>query len=76
LVEILRMRIEYIRGRNTELSPSASLPPAPAPEAPRKPRRDVLGVVTISVVIVTVLWYLLLRWNLVSASEEVRSKLL
>src|SRR5262249_31951924 len=48
IAESLRMRIEYIRGREDQISPSGSLPSAAAPAPPSKSRQDRLGLVTVA----------------------------
>ncbi|HTR66080.1 MAG TPA: DotU family type IV/VI secretion system protein [Terriglobales bacterium] len=74
ITEGLRMRIDHIRRRGDQLSPSG-LPPASAAPAPRAERRDRLRLVTLAVVIFTLLCFALLRLNLVFRSEEVSGKL-
>jgi len=69
----LRMRIEYIRGREDQISPAGGLPPASAPPASARGRTDHLRLVTLGVVIFTLLCFWILRLNLISISEELRS---
>jgi type VI secretion system protein ImpK len=76
LIETLRMRIEYIRGRADQLSPYASLPAAsPPPETAKRPA-GYLRWVALGLVIFTLFWYWALRSNLVSMGEDLRSKVL
>ena len=76
IIDGLRMRIEYIRGRDDQISPWGGPPPALAPAAP-PPRghRNQLQLLTIGVFIVTLLCFLILKLNLISLSEDVRSRL-
>jgi type VI secretion system protein ImpK len=74
-IESLRMRIDDVRGRNGRLSPSADLPPALTPVAPPKHRYDRLRLVTLALVVFTLFCFLVLRWDLVATSAELRNKL-
>jgi len=74
IAEGLRMRIDHIRRREDQLSPSG-LPPVSVAPAPRAERRDRLRLVTLAVVIFTLLCFALLRLNLVFRGEEVSGKL-
>ncbi len=77
LIETTRMRIEYIRGRADQISPSAHLPAAPAVTAAPARRADRrLPLVALGMVIFTVLLFLIFRSNLISISEDLRSRLL
>jgi type IV/VI secretion system ImpK/VasF family protein len=79
VTDSLRMRIEYIRGREDRLSPSAGLPPALAPLAPLAPAKDHrnrLRLVTLAMVGFTFLCYWILKLDLVERSEELRRRLL
>ena len=76
VTDSLRMRIEYIRGREDRLSPSAGLPPALAPLAPAKDHRNRLRLVTLAMAGFTFLCYWILKLDLVSRSEELRRRLL
>lgn len=75
LAESVRHRIETIR-RNDEQSSSTRRSPAGeiAPTSPTL-RRDRLAYVTLGLLLFTILFYLLLRWNLVFASDDLRSHL-
>jgi type VI secretion system protein ImpK len=77
LTESVRMRVEYIRGRADQISPSASLPPATAaPPAPvRRPARH-LHLVTLALVIFTMVLFWILRSDLISYTEELRGRVL
>jgi type VI secretion system protein ImpK len=76
MTDSLRMRIEYIRGRDDRISPSCSLPPAPVPLAPPKGRQDRLRLVTMVLAVFALfLCFWILKLNLISMSDEVRSRL-
>lgn len=75
IIEGLRMRIDHIRNWGDQLSPSGALPPALAAPAPVEHRRDWLRLVTLCVVIFTLLFFVVLRLNLISRIDELRSKL-
>jgi type VI secretion system protein ImpK len=75
LMESLRMRVEYIRGRADQISPSAGLPPAPAPVAAIKRRNARLPLATLGLMVFTLLLFWILRSDLISKGEELRSKL-
>lgn len=76
IMESTRMRIEYIRGRADQLSPSASLPPAPvAAPVPKQRIEGHLRLITIGVVVFTIILFWILRLNLISAGEELRIRL-
>jgi type VI secretion system protein ImpK len=76
IIQSLRMRIEYIRGREDQISPAGSLPPALAPQAtPPGNRKDRLRLVTLGLVIFTLVCFWILRLNLISLSEELRDRL-
>jgi type VI secretion system protein ImpK len=76
LMETLRMRIEYIRGRADQISPFGSLPPATPAAAPAKRTDGHFGLVTLGLLIFTLLLFWILRSDLITASEELRTKLL
>lgn len=76
MTDSLRMRIEYIRGRDDHISPSGSLPPVPVPLAPPKGHQDRLRLVTMVLVVFALfLCFWILKLNLISMSDEVRSRL-
>jgi type VI secretion system protein ImpK len=75
VIEGLRMRVDHIRRRGTQLSPSGALPPASAQPAPVENRRDRLRLVTLGVVLFTILLFVVLQLNLIFKSDELRSKL-
>jgi type VI secretion system protein ImpK len=75
LMESLRMRVEYIRGRADQISPSANLPPAPAPVAVIKRRNSRLPLAALGLMVFTLLLFWILRSDLISKGEELRSKL-
>jgi type VI secretion system protein ImpK len=76
ITDSLRMRIEYIRGRDDHISPSGSLTPAVAPAvAPKGPRRNHLRLVAMGLVVFTLLCFLILKLNLISRSEDLSSRL-
>jgi type VI secretion system protein ImpK len=75
LMESTRMRIEYIRGRADQLSPSAALPPVPtATVAPKQRIEGHLRLITLSLIVFTIVLFWILRLNLISAGEDLRSK--
>ena len=71
----LRMRIDHIRRRGDQLSPSGGLPPESVTPRPVEQRRDRLRLVTLGIVIFTLLCFVVLRLNLIFKSDELRSKL-
>jgi type VI secretion system protein ImpK len=75
LMESLRMRVEYIRGRADQISPFANLPPAPAPAAVIKRRNSRLPLATLGLMVFTLLLFWILRSDLIAKGEELRSKL-
>lgn len=75
IIEGLRMRIDHIRNWGDQLSPSGALPPASAARAPVNHRRDRLRLATLGVIIFTLLFFVVLRLNLISSIDELRSKL-
>lgn len=76
ITDSLRMRIEYIRGRDDQISPAGSLPPAVAPPAAPKARKSHLRLVAIALVVLTLLFFLILKLNLNSSSDTLRSLLM
>lgn len=75
ITDSLRMRIEYIRGRDDRLSPSATLPPAPAPVPPPKLRKNQLRLLTVAMIVFALFCFVVLKLDLISMSEDVRSRL-
>jgi type VI secretion system protein ImpK len=76
ITDSTRMRIEYIRGRDDYISPSGSLPPALAPAPPPMGERNHLRPVILGLVVfTTLLCFWILRLNLISMSEDLRSRL-
>lgn len=75
ITDSLRMRIEYIRGRDDQISPAASLPPAMAPAAPPKVPRSYLRLAAIGLVVFTLLFFLILKLNLKLSSDALGSLL-
>jgi type VI secretion system protein ImpK len=75
-MESLRMRIEYIRGRADQISPFGNLPPASAPPTPAKRPSGYLRWVTLGLIIFTLLLFWILRSDLISTVEELRSRIL
>jgi type VI secretion system protein ImpK len=74
-MDSLQMRIDDIRGPGGRLSPDADLPYAAAPAPMAKPRKDILALVTLGLVIVTIICFVLLKWDLLSTSAALRYKL-
>lgn len=71
IAERLRLRIENIRGSSSPLSIGSSAPTAPPPPPPSHQRTaNRLGIVTIAAIIVTILLFLLLRFNLAWISDD------
>ena len=75
-VESLRMRIDDIRGRGNRLSPDGDLPHVSVAVLSTKPHRDRLTLVTMTLVILTILCFVVLQWDLLSAIATLRAKLL
>jgi len=77
ITDSLRMRIEYIRGRDDRLSPCAGLPPAqpPAP-LPRKNHLNRFRLLTIALLVFTLFCFVLFKLELISMSEDLRFRLL
>jgi type VI secretion system protein ImpK len=74
ITDSLRMRIEYIRGRDDHISPSGSLPPALAPVAAPKHQKNQLRLLTIALILFTVFCFVVLKLDLISMSEDLRSR--
>jgi type VI secretion system protein ImpK len=75
ITDSLRMRIEYIRGRDDRLSPSATLPPPPAPVAAPNNRKNQLRLLAVALIVLAVFCFVVLKLDLISMSEDVRSRL-
>ena len=75
IIEGIRMRIDHIRRRGDQLSPSGGLPPASPLPVPKEERRERLRLVTLAIVIFTLLCFAVLRLNLMFRSDELRSRL-
>jgi type VI secretion system protein ImpK len=75
ITDSLRMRIEYIRGRDDRLSPSATLPPAPAPAAAPQHRKNQLRLLAVAMIVFALFCFVVLKLDLISMSEDVRSRL-
>ncbi len=75
ITDSLRMRIEYIRGRDDRLSPSATLPPATAPVAAPKQQKNQVRLLAVALILFAVFCFVVLKLDLVSMSEDVRSRL-
>jgi type VI secretion system protein ImpK len=75
LTQSLRMRIDYIRGKEAQLSPANPSPVMAAPSSPSKGHSDYLRLVTLCMVIFTILLFWILKLNLNSISEDLRSGL-
>jgi type VI secretion system protein ImpK len=79
IIQRTRMRIQDIRGRRRQISPSGSLPedgPAPAPAPPRTDRfRPILlGAVGVTIVCFFICW-LLLNWDVSQTATQLRAVL-
>jgi type VI secretion system protein ImpK len=76
IMEKTGRRIDDIRGGSHEISPAGGLPIEGAPEAPVVIQsRSRFVVVTSVVVVFTILWFLVLKLDLVSVSNQLRAKL-
>jgi type VI secretion system protein ImpK len=71
ITEKLRTRIEDIRGWSRQISPSGDLPAEAAPVMSVAPRPDRFRLIVLATLILTVLLYLILNWNLLLRSREV-----
>ena len=76
ITDSLRMRIEYIRGRDDHISPSVSVAPIVAPPvAPKGPERNYLRLVALGMAVLTVLCFLILQLNLISMTDDLHNRL-
>jgi len=76
IAERVRRRIDDIRGRSGQLSPNGGLTSSSTPAAPVEPQRfSRFRIVTLASLIITILWFLCLKLNLISASDQLRSRL-
>ncbi|HEY7389721.1 MAG TPA: DotU family type IV/VI secretion system protein [Bryobacteraceae bacterium] len=75
LTETVRMRIEYIRGRSDQISPSANSPRAAAPPAPAKGPASQFHLITLGLIAFTLILFWILRTDLVSRGEDLFSRL-
>ena len=76
ITDNLRRRIEKIRGREDEISPQPLFAPSQSPPlAQRSPGRQ-LRLVALILMVLTVLTFCILKLNLMSASDTLRSRLL
>lgn len=76
LVEKLRLRIDDIRGTVSRISPMGVLPPNSKTEAPHEtPRAIPYRMIAVSMVIATLLCFLVLKLQLIWSADQVRSKL-
>jgi type VI secretion system protein ImpK len=80
ITDVISRRIDDIRGRSQQISPSGDLPPAPllqpihADPALRLSHR--LRTAAFASLIFTFLFFMVLYWNLWAASDELRARLL
>jgi type VI secretion system protein ImpK len=74
ITDSVRMRIEYIRGRDDHLSPSGGLPPVPAPVAAPNVRKRDLRLLVIALIIFTLFLFGVLSLDLKSMSEDLRTR--
>ena len=76
IIQRARMRIQDIRGRNRQISPTGGLPSDPMPVAPIQPSTDRFRLVTFGAVILTILCFTLCLFALNSdvslISEQLR----
>ena len=76
IVDRTRRRIENIRGRATQISPSGVLPmEPPVAEAPQDRHIDRFRWIAFAIIIFTVLWFVAFKIDLSWTSETLRSKL-
>jgi type VI secretion system protein ImpK len=75
ITDSLRMRIEYIRGRDDHISPAISLEPPTAPAAAPKVRKIQLRLLAIGLIVFTLFFFVVLKLDLISMSEDIRSRL-
>jgi len=77
IIDGLRMRIDGIRQRIGQLSPFGYLPETSfaVPPAPAKPIREPWILVTLALLVFSILFFVFLKWNLVSASTDLAGKL-
>jgi type VI secretion system protein ImpK len=75
--ETLRRRIDDIRGRSRQISPAGGLPSEPALAEAHKPQQfHRFRLITLGAVGFTLLLFLLLKFYLISSSDQLGSKLL
>jgi type VI secretion system protein ImpK len=77
IIQRTRMRIQDIRGRSRQISPTGALPSDPAPPAPVERPKDHFRLVTLGAVILTILCFILclwtLNWDVSRTSEQLRN---
>ncbi len=73
IAESVRMRIEYIRGRDEQLSPYGLLPVPTQPAAAAPGPKNHLPLLTAAAAVFTFVWFWILWLNLRSISAAVRS---
>jgi type VI secretion system protein ImpK len=76
ITDSLRMRIEYIRGRDDRFSPSADLPPAQPPAPLPRNHQNRFRLLTIALLVFTLFCFVLFKLELISMSEDLRFRLL
>jgi type VI secretion system protein ImpK len=75
IAEKVRRRIDDIRGVSGQISPSDMLVSAPAPPIPQTNRRiDRFALLTLAAAILTLLLFLFFKIDLISISDQLRSK--
>lgn len=75
ITEKVKLRIDDIRGRRPQISPAGALPPEPPPAPPARRRGIRFGTLTLAALLVTLVWFLVLKLNLVWFSDQVGSRL-
>jgi type VI secretion system protein ImpK len=80
ITEVISRRIDEIRGRSPQISPYGELPPAPllqpVPADPALRLSHRLRTAAFGSFIFTLLFFVVLYWNLWAASDELRTRLL
>jgi type VI secretion system protein ImpK len=76
IVERTRKRIDSIRGRSRNISPAGLLPPeSMTAKAPERRRADRLPLYALAALGITLVWFLVLKLDLVRITDQLLSKL-